>query len=77
MVAVTGEEGLAYSEWGIPNVVITDLFVPGTGSLEVVRTTATIRHMRTNNVQHLLGCILGSRENLAGYRGQWPPTART
>ena len=35
--AASGDEGMAYCEWGIPDVVITDLFMPGMGGLEVIR----------------------------------------
>lgn len=61
--AASGDEGLAYCEWGIPDVVITDLFMPGTGGLEVIRKLA-LGYPGTRTIA-VTGCAVSSQIDLA------------
>ena len=61
--AATGDDGLAYCEWAVPDVVITDLFMPNTGGLEVIRKIAA-GYPGTKTIA-VTGCALGSKEDLA------------
>jgi len=60
--AASGDEGLAYCEWGFPDVVVTDLFMPGTGGLDVIRRIA-VTYPGTRTIA-ATGCAVASLVDL-------------